>query len=396
MTQDTLGKPEKPFNVAIIGCGRIGEREASAIVSIADLSLVAVADIGPAFRDKALRMGETYECDVVHDWHHLVTRHDVDIVVVATPNRFHKDISIEAMQHGKHVLCEKPLAATLADAEQILLTAQDQGVTLMTNFNHRLHDHNARAKQIIDAGLIGRPVFLRGRIGHGRFIVGPSPAGPERFECQDTWYMDIEQAGGGAVIDNGVHLFDLARWFMGDEFVEAQGSLTRNLDLCASRHNGSRAAMRPVECEDNGFGLFKTTDGRIASLHASWVQWHGYLYLEIFGTHGSIIIDNDQIQGRVSYHHFDRHGSPLAQTTEVPALLKPDPSWQRQLQALVSALRERREPSSNGYDGLQALRMVYALYQSAASQKAAPVETAWPALPTTLHSVGPLREGIEE
>jgi predicted dehydrogenase len=120
------------------------------------------------------------------------------------------------------------------------------------------------------------------------------------------------------------------------------------------------------------------------------------LYLEIFGTHGSIVIDNDQIQGRVSYHHFDRQGSPLAQTTEVPALLTPDPSWQRQLQALVAALRECREPSSNGYDGLQALRMVYALYQSAASKQAAPVETAWPARPIAPHNIGPLREGIEE
>ena len=395
MTQDTVGKPATPFNVAIIGCGRIGEREASAIVSIADLRLVAVADIGPAFRDKALRMGETYECDVVHDWRHLVTRHDIDIVVVATPNSFHKDICIEAMQHGKHVLCEKPLAATVSDAEHILRTAQTHGVTLMTNFNHRQHDHNARAKQLLDADLIGRPVFLRGRIGHGRFIAGPSPDGSGRFQCQDTWYMDIAQAGGGTVIDNGVHLFDLARWFMEDEFVEVQGSVTRNLDLCEPRHNGSRAAVRAVTCEDNGFGLFKTADGRIASLHSSWVQWQGYLYLEIFGTHGCIVIDNDQIQGRVSYHRFDRHGEPLAHVTEVPALVAPDPSWQRQLQELVTALRERRAPHSNGYDGLQALRMVHALYQSAASEQAEPIETAQPALLTAPHGVGARQEGSE-
>ena len=389
------GNQGRPLNVAIIGCGRVGEREASAVVAIPDLRLVAVSDIGPAFRHKALQMGETYECDVVHEWYHLVTRDDVDIVVVATPNSFHKDISIEAILHGKHVVCEKPLATTLEDAEQILLTAQTQGVKLMTNFNHRLHDHNYRAKQLVQQGLIGRPVFIRGRIGHGRFITGPSPTDSGRFQCQDTWYMDVTQSGGGTFIDNGVHLLDLARWFMNDEFVEVQGYVTRNLDVCDHQPNGSRTLSRPIECEDNGFGLFKTADGRIASLHSSWVQWQGYLYLEIFGTRGSIVIDNDQIQGHVSYHVFAHHGAPLAQTIEVPALLKPDPSWQRQLQEFVAALREGREPSSNGYDGLQALRMVHALYTSAASQKAEPIETTWPSPQMELSGVSTLHEELE-
>jgi predicted dehydrogenase len=394
MRQYTNGKGDRPFNVAIIGCGRIGEREASAVVTIPELRLVAVSDIGPAFRDKALRMGRTYECDVVHDWQHLVTRPDVDIVVVSTPNSFHKDISIEAMRHGKHVLCEKPLAITPEEAEPMVLTAQAQGVLLMTNFNHRLHDHNWRAKHLVDQGRIGRPVFIRGRIGHGRFITGPSPAEPGRFQCQDTWYMDIAQAGGGTVIDNGVHLFDLARWFMGDEFVDVQGSVTRNLDRYDPQHNGSQSALSRIECEDNGFGLFRTADGRIAALHSSWVQWQGYLHLEIFGTHGSVIINNDQLQGHVSYYGFDDYGAPLAQTIEFPPLLKPDPSWKRQLQEFVAALQQQREPSPNGYDGLQALRMVQALYKSAASEKTAPIETTWPSMPMELNGVAALHAGL--
>jgi predicted dehydrogenase len=378
MMQYTNTNHKRPFNLAIIGCGRIGEREASAIVSMPDVRLVAVADIGPAFRDKALRMGGTYDCDVVHNWRHLVTRKDVDIIVVSTPNNFHKEISIEAMLHGKHVICEKPLATTLEDAEQILLTAHAQGVRLVTNFNHRLHDHNLAAKQIVDQGLIGRPVFIRGRIGHGRFILGTSPTQPGRFLCQDTWYMDSEQAGGGTVIDNGVHLFDLARWFMDDEFVEVKGGVTRNLDLCKDQSDGSPASPVPIECEDNGFGLYKTADGRTAALHSSWVQWKGYLYLEVFGTHGFVVIDNDEIRGHVSYGVFDRHGAPITEKVEVPPLLKPDPSWRRQIQSFVSALRENREPTSNGYDGLQALRMVHALYRSALSNKAEPIQTALP------------------
>jgi predicted dehydrogenase len=363
-----------PLNVAIVGCGRIGEREASAVVSMPSLKLMAVSDVGPGFREKALKMGGSYECDAVHDWRHLVTRDDIDLVVVSTPTSFHKDISVEAMKHGKHVLCEKPLAATVEDAQEMLVTAHANGVKLMTNFNHRQHDHNRRAKEIIAQGLIGQPVFLRGRIGHGRFVVGASPAGGGRFLCEDSWYTDMRVAGGGALIDNGVHLFDLARWFFADEFVEAQGMVTRNLDVVERLPERRLGVKRPSDCEDNGFGLFRTANGRVASIHSSWTQWQGYLFLEIFGTTGCVTIDNDQIQGTVSYQVFPRHGDPIATTKESPALLKPDPSWRQQLEELVAAVREHREPSPNGYDGLQAVRMAQAVYQAAAVGEAQAID----------------------
>ena len=357
---------DRRLNVALVGCGRIGEREASAVVSIPRLKLVAVSDVGPGFREKAIKMAERYECDAVHHWHHLVTRDDIDMVIVSTPTSFHAEIAVEAMRHSKHVLCEKPLAATTETAMEMLNAAHTHGVKLMTNFNHRRHDHNQRAKDLIAQGLIGRPAFVRGRIGHGRFVLGPSPAGPGRFLCEDSWYTDRRIAGGGALIDNGVHLFDLARWFLDDEFVEAQGWVTKNLDVCERGPDRSLTAKRPSDCEDNGFGLFRTADGRVASIHSSWLQWQGYLYIEIFGTHGSIVIDNDQIQGNVSYQVFGRHGDPIATTKESPALLKPDPSWRLQLEELVAAIDEGREPSPNGYDGLQAVRMTEAVYRAAA------------------------------
>ena len=91
---------EKRLTVAIIGCGQVGEREASAVVSTPGLKLIGVSDIGPAFRDKALQMGNKYECDAVHEWHHLVTRDDIDIAIISTPmpiaaNRNHSPIKIE-------------------------------------------------------------------------------------------------------------------------------------------------------------------------------------------------------------------------------------------------------------------------------------------------------------
>ena len=159
---------------------------------------------------------------------------------------------------------------------------------------------------------------------------------------------------------------------MGAEFVEAQGYLTHNLDLCDEAPAGAVRVDRRSECEDNAFGLFRTADGRVASVHSSWTQWRGYLHVEIVGTKGSLVIDNDQIQGHVSSHVFERHGEPIATTMEMPALAKPDPSWRRHLQELLDAIREDRDPVPGGSDGLRATRMVHALYRSAASATAEP------------------------
>jgi predicted dehydrogenase len=366
--------------VAIIGCGAVGQREAAAVSAIPDLRLVAISDFGPAFRHLALQMGSQYGCDTVHDWRHLVARNDIDIVVVATPNRFHREMSVEAMKQGKHVLCEKPLATTPDDAEEMVVTARATGAKLMTNFNHRAHDHMGRARQLLDQGRIGRPILLRSRIGHSRFVVGPSPESPDRFRGQRIWNLDATQSGGGTLTDNGVHILDLARWFMGAEFVEAQGYLTQNLDLCDEAPDGAGPVSRRSECEDNAFGLLRTVDGRVASIHSSWTQWRGYLHVEIVGTKGSLVIDNDQIQGHVSSHVFERHGDPIATTIEMPALTKPDPSWRRHLQELLDAIWEERDPTPSGYDGLRAARMVHALYQSAASGKAEPIPADAPAV----------------
>jgi predicted dehydrogenase len=248
----------------------------------------------------------------------------------------------------------------------------------MTNFNHRRHDHNMRAKRLLEQGAIGRPLFIRGRIGHGRFAIGPSPAGPGRFQCVDTWYLDCTKAGGGTVMDNGVHLLDLAAWFMDDEFVSAQGFLSHNFDICAPGLDGAVAVKTPSDCEDSGFGLFATGDGRVASIQSSWTQWQGYLHIEIVGTHGWMVVDNDQIQGTVTYQTLTRPGDAAATTTETPALLRPDPSWRLQLEEFAAAIREEREPCPDGYDGLRAVRLVQALYRSAASGMAEPVETSRP------------------
>jgi predicted dehydrogenase len=361
------------LNVAIIGCGAVGQREAVAVSAIPDLHLVAISDFGPAFRHLALEMGARYGCDTVHDWHHLVERNDIDIVVVATPNVFHREMCIEAMKHGKHVVCEKPLATTPEDAEEICATARTTGAKLMTNFNHRAHDHMQRAREIVDRGRIGRPMLFRGRIGHGRFVVGPSPSGADRFLAKGVWNLDPAQSGGGTLTDNGVHLLDLARWFMGAEFVQAHGCLTRNFDIGETASDGTPRDVRRGECEDNAFGLLRAADGRVASIHSSWTQWQGYLYLEIVGTQGTLIVDNDRIQGQVSSCVFERHGDPSATTIEMPALAKPDPSWQRHLLEVRDAIREERDPVPSGYDGLRAARMVHALYRSAASGKAEPI-----------------------
>jgi predicted dehydrogenase len=209
--------------------------------------------------------------------------------------------------------------------------AQKSGAKLKTGFNHRYSNQTWKAHELFQEGAIGDIIFIRGRTGHG--------AGEA---LSQRWFGKFELSGGGTFLDNGVHLLDLSRWFMGD-FVEAVGYTTTHL-----------AALG--KCEDNGFGLYKTADGRICQLQSSWTQWRGYLMMEIFGTKGELIINYDD-----STCSLVRRGG---ETTVYHFSGVQDRSWEREIEEIVAAVRENREPLANGYDGWQATKMAYAVYES--------------------------------
>src|SRR5262245_21335146 len=248
------------MRVAIVGCGLIGYKRARAL---GECRLVAVAD--PRL-DRARQLaGQFPGCDAGAAWQEIVGRDDVDAVIVSTTNDALAAVTLAAVRHGKHVLVEKPAARDAAELRPVVEAARAAGVTVKVGFNHRFHPALRKAKELFDAGAVGPLMYLRGRYGHGG-----------RLGYDREWRADPAVAGGGELLDQGVHLIDLARWFAG-EFTEVSG------------HVGTFFWDMPVE--DNGFLLLRTAQGQTAWLHASCTEWKNLFCFEVFGRDGKLQID---------------------------------------------------------------------------------------------------------
>jgi len=365
------------MRIGIVGCGLIGQRRAAIVRGIYDDELVIVADVEEA---RAQAVAAEMGCLATTDWREVVVRDDVDAVIVSTTNNWLVPITIAALQNGRHVLCEKPPGRNPEEAQRMMEAAQASGRKLKIGFNHRHHAAVWKAKEIFDQGGVGELLFIRCRYGHG---------GRPGYEKE--WRADPEVSGGGELLDQGVHAVDLFRWFLGD-FTEAFGFTAtyvwgRTEGGRAKGENGRgkgesvlhspssilhspsstlRSPSSIVQAEDNGFALFRTAGGQVASLHASWTQWKNLFSFEIFGQDGYLIVEGlggsyGPEQLRVGRRK--RGGGPPEQ--EVLELPGPDPSWEAEWQEFVSAIRETREPWANGHDGWQVMRMVDAVYESA-------------------------------
>ncbi|HTE18705.1 MAG TPA: Gfo/Idh/MocA family oxidoreductase [Armatimonadota bacterium] len=322
------------MRVAIIGCGGIGMRRGAAVEAVEGASITIGVDV---VEENARKFGERFGCEYGTDWEAAVDRDDVDLVVVATANNAHAPVSIQAMDSKKHVLCEKPLARNPVECMKMVQAAKQNGVKLKTGFNHRYSHQTWKAYELFEEGAIGDVIFARGRTGHG-----------QGEALSKRWFGNYDLSGGGTFLDNGVHLLDLSRWFMGD-FVEATGYVHTHLPALG-------------KCEDNGFGIYKTADGRICQLQSSWTQWKGYLFLEVFGDKGELLINYDDQTCTLI-----RRG---AETSVWQFAGLPDLSWQREIEEMRAAIQEDREPLANGYDGWQAVRMAYGVYESSQSGRA--------------------------
>lgn len=328
----------KILRVGLIGAGLQGGRRAPVLKQFPETELVIVAS---AHRETARQLADSIGCQATDHWQEVVKRNDIDVILICTPPHLHAPIGIAAMSHGKHVLCEKPLTKTLKEAEEMLAAAKANRVTLKCGFNHRHHPGIQQAKSWFDENIIGELNFIRCRYG----ICG-------RPGYEKEWRANPEITGGGQLMEQGIHGIDLSRWFLG-EFVDIVG-------FTATRFWN----MAPLE--DNGFALLRTEKGQVASLHSSLTQWKNIFSFELFGQDGYIVVEG--LGGG--------YGTERA-TLGKRALLKPfkeettefrggDRSWYEEWKEFVAAIQEEREPLGNGYDGLEAMRIVYAIYESAA------------------------------
>jgi predicted dehydrogenase len=324
------------MKVGLIGAGLQGERRGRAIKQCGD-EIVIVADINTK---RVQLLAAELGCEATTSWEEVVSREDIDAVIVCTPPNLHLSMCVDALEQGKHVLCEKPLARNLQEAQKILAVAENKGIALKCGFNHRHHPGIQQAREWLDQGAIGEPIFIRCRYGIGG-----------RPDYDKEWRADLEISGGGQLMDQGMHALDLSRWFLGD-FTEALGSL-------------QTAFWDIAPLEDNAFCLLRTEKGQTASIHVSWTQWKNLFSFELFGRDGYIIVQG--LGGSYGTEQAILGKRAFLEPFREKKIKFPgeDKSWSNEWREFASAINENRQPLGSGHDGLEAVRLAYALYESA-------------------------------
>ena len=329
------------IRAGLIGCGLQGWRRAKVVSEHGD-KLVIVADVNEG---KAKALANEIKCEITTNWKDVIARSDVDVVMVCTPNYLHAPMSMAAMRNGKHVLCEKPLARSPCEAERMIKVAEETGMKLKCGFNLRYHPGVRQARRWFDGGVIGEIDFIRIRYGTGG-----------RLGYDKEWRANKEMSGGGQLMDQGVHALDLARWFL--------GGFNRAFGYVSTRF------WRNSQVEDNAFCLLRTEKDQVAVVHVSWTQWKNLFSFEIFGEEGYVVVEGLGGSYGTERAILGKRGFLKPFEEQVIEFRGEDVSWREEWKEFISAIEENREPLGNAYDGLEAVKLVYAIYKSASQGSA--------------------------
>lgn len=327
----------KPLTVALIGAGGIGQFWSDAIAEDPGISLRAVVDTDVK-RAKALakKNGGRAETDTAR----VFADEEIDAVIIATPHKFLAPLTQKAFAAGKHVLCEKPAGITPAEVKNSIDIARKKRCVFMVGFNHRYHPAYLRAKEICDTGKLGKLLYIRARYGF---------RGRPGYEKE--WRFNRKISGGGQLMDQGMHLIDLARHFLGD-FNQVKGFAEN---------------MYWGDVDDNAFLVLKTKNGQVAQLHASWTEMDWTHCFEIFGEMGMLRVDGlDSRYGgpeRLTAFLGDRRKGSFSkpETIEFRKEKKED-SFRRELAVFRKAI-ENKGTYPSGIDALQAHEIAAKIYR---------------------------------
>ncbi|MDB2690729.1 Gfo/Idh/MocA family oxidoreductase [Planktomarina temperata] len=316
----------------LVGAGVIGCRRASTLTD--NGFLVAVSDIS----EKKLSNFSESHIEVFVDWRLMLDQVALDAIIIATTHDVLAEITAEALKRKIHVFVEKPAARCLTELKPVLNMAVDSDVIVRVGFNHRFHPAMIKAKELLDDHVIGPLMFIRGRYGHGG-----------RVGYDKEWRFDPHLSGGGELIDQGPHLIDLSRWFLGEEFVEVQGDVS--------------TFYWDIKVDDNAFLHLSTETGKIAFLHVSCTEWKNLFSMEIYGKTGKIEINglggSYGVEKITLYKMLPEMGPPETFSWEYPM---PDTSWKREINSFVDDIINKRQSSPNLHDAYRALAVIDDIY----------------------------------
>lgn len=321
-------------NVAIIGFGKMGKIRKNVIDSIPGCSLTWVCDVMP----KEGNFKFTKDPDVIF------SDDEIDIVFVCTPNYLNKDFIIRGLDSKKHVFCEKPPGIKSAQILEIIeAEKRNPECKLMIGFNHRRHQSILEAKRLVDSGEFGKILWMRGR--YGKSV-------DKNFF--NSWRAKRAYAGGGILMDQGIHMLDLFLMFCGD-FEEVKA-------ICSDLY-------WHLDIEDNVFTILRNSKGQVASLHSTMTQWRHLFSFEIFMERGYIVINGlitpSQTYGKEQMSVAEnRTEAPRAVWTEERRItFAVDASFQQEVEAFIQCI-DSNSPitSGNSRDALKVMRLVEKIY----------------------------------
>ena len=343
------------IKIGILGCGKIAQ--VRHIPEYAENSDVKLAAFFSPNRARAQEQADKYGGKVYDTAEELLADPGIDAVSICAANYAHAELSIKALNAGKHVLCEKPMATTLADCEAMVECAKKNGKFLMIGHNQRLAKAHMEAKRLIDEGLIGDIITFRTSFGHG---------GPETWSIspgKNVWFFDKKKAAMGVMADLGVHKTDLIQYLTGQRVVRTTARLV-TLDK-----RGEDGEL--IGVDDNAVCIYEMSGGAFGTMTASWTYYGAEDNSTVlYGTKGIMRIYDDPAHSIVV-----KLADGQEQVYDVEQIQTNDNQTKSGVIDLwVDCLKEGRQPEISGESALYAMRAVFASIASSQTGKTVEIE----------------------
>lgn len=384
----------KRLNVALVGAGFMGKAHTVAYSNMPKFFwpapaypvLKTLCDIDPKIaEDSCERFGYEKWCT---DWHDVVNDPEIDVVSICTPNNAHAPIAIAALNAGKHVLCEKPIASTRKDAEAMAAAAAEaakKGVISMNAYQYRRVPALVLAKKFIDEGSIGKILNVRCTYLQSWSADPSSPL---------SWRFQKDIAGAGTLGDIASHVIDIAQMLAGDidsvvstvkTYITERPVQEGGVDLLGTVKLGPDAKKAPVDVDDENSFLVKFKSGAVGSIEATRNAWgrNNFITVELHGTEGSLYFNYErlnELQVCFAKDPDDRRGFKTIYTG--PAHFYGEVTWNIpgmnigygelktiEIYDFIKAIVEGKQPTTNFQVGYQVEKVCDAVMKSSESGK---------------------------
>ena len=331
---------KKRYRVGVIGAGAIAQEcHLPGYAKSKYAELAAFTDPAPArHREVTARFGALQG---YRDYREMLRNERLDVVSVCTPNKFHCENVVAALEAGCHVLCEKPIAVSLKQADRMIAAARAARRKLMIGFTHRLLAGPRRCKALLEEKAIGKPFMIRVRFAHG----GPYPGW-----AKNSWFYNKDLAAGGARLDMGIHAIDLCLWLLGP---------------ITSVSGRARTLIKKIEVDDNALAIFEFKSGAMGYMEVGWTSQPGFSGFEIYGTKGTLICN--YLKG---LEFCSGKASAGKDSTVEWSMIEKRPAsggWEIEIDRWMDVVRGKERLTMTGTAGRNALEVALAAYKSSDS-----------------------------